>query len=135
MVQVLRVAATLAFVAYAGFLAVSPVRSQMPPAATSAATTGIATQTGSDTPEARALHDAYGKMHAGMMSVRQSGDADRDFIASMIPHHQGAIDMATIELEFGKDDETRQRAERIVAAQQNEIAKMNVWLAKHPPPW
>jgi uncharacterized protein (DUF305 family) len=125
----LRVAGTLAFVAYAVFLALAPVRSQTPPAAT-----GIAAQTGSDAPEARALRDADTRMHAGMTSLRQSGDADRDFVASMIPHHQGAIDMATIELQFGTDDETRQLAERIIAAQQKEIAEMTAWLAKRPPP-
>jgi hypothetical protein len=96
--------------------------------------TGIAAQTGSDAPEARALREVDTKMHAGMTSVRHSGDADRDFVASMIPHHQGAIDMATIELQFGKDDDTRRMAERIIEAQQKEIAEMNAWLAKHPAP-
>jgi uncharacterized protein (DUF305 family) len=126
----LRVAGALVFAAYAVFLALAPVRGQAPPGGA----TGIAAQTGSDAPEARALRDADTKMHAGLTSVRHSGDADRDFVASMIPHHQGAIDMATIELQFGKDDETRQLAERIIAAQQKEIAEMTAWLAKHPPP-
>jgi len=119
-------------------LVTAPARGQTaattPSASTPSVSTGIAAQTGSDAPEARALRDADTKMHAGMMSVRQSGDADRDFVASMIPHHQGAIDMATIELQFGKDAETRQMAERIIAAQQKEIAEMNAWLAKHPAP-
>jgi len=119
-------------------LVTAPARGQTaattPSASTPSVSTGIAAQTGSDAPEARALRDADTKMHAGMMSVRQSGDADRDFVASMIPHHQGAIDMATIELQFGKDADTRQMAERIIAAQQKEIAEMNAWLAKHPAP-
>jgi uncharacterized protein (DUF305 family) len=112
-------------------LAAVPAYGQTPPAAS---TTGIAAQTGSDAPEARALRDAGAAMHAGMTGVRQSGDADRDFVASMIPHHQGAIDMATTELQFGKDEETRRMAERIIAAQQKEIAEMNAWMARHPPP-
>jgi uncharacterized protein (DUF305 family) len=133
MIQPIRAAGAFAFVALAAILAVAPVRSQMPPVATGGpASTGIAAQTGSDAPEARALRDAGSAMHAGMTSVRQSGDADRDFVASMIPHQQGAIDMATIELQFGKDAETRQLAERIIAAQQQQIAEMNAWLAKHP---
>lgn len=123
----IRVASTVTLVALAGMLAVAPVRSQKAPSST-----GIAAQTGSDAPEARALRDVDTKMHAGMTSVRQSGDADRDFVASMIPHHQGAIDMATVELQFGKDSETRQLAERIIASQQQEIAELNAWLAKHP---
>jgi uncharacterized protein (DUF305 family) len=111
--------------------AVAPVRGQTAlPAASSS--TGIAAQTGSDAPEARALRDVGTKMHAGISGVRQSGDADRDFVASMIPHQQGAIDMATVELQFGKDEETRRLAERIIAAQQQQIAEMNAWLAKHP---
>jgi uncharacterized protein (DUF305 family) len=128
----IRVAGTVTLVALAGILAVAPVRSQKAPSSTGPSSTGIAAQTGSDAPEARALRDVDTKMHAGMISVRQSGDADRDFVASMIPHHQGAIDMATVELQFGKDSETRQLAERIIASQQQQIAEMNAWLAKHP---
>jgi uncharacterized protein (DUF305 family) len=127
-----RIVGTVALVALATILAVAPVRSQTAPPATGSASTGIAAQTGSDAPEARALRDVNTKMHAGMTSVRQSGDPDRDFVASMIPHHQGAIDMATVELQFGKDEETRQLAERIITAQQQQIAEMNAWLAKHP---
>jgi len=118
--------------ALAAALAAVPARSQT--ATPNPPSTGIAAQTGSDAPEARALRDVDTKMHAGMTGVRQSGDADHDFVASMIPHHQGAIDMATVELQFGKDDETRRLAERIIAAQQQEIAELNAWLAKHPPP-
>ncbi|HEX3501510.1 MAG TPA: DUF305 domain-containing protein [Stellaceae bacterium] len=126
MVQPIRIAGTVGLVALAALLAAAPLRSQ--------SSTGIAAQTGSDAPEARALRDAGGAMHAGMTSVRQSGDADRDFVASMIPHQQGAIDMATVELQFGKDEETRQLAERIIAAQEKQIAEMNAWLARHPAP-
>lgn len=135
MIQPIRIAGAAGLVAFATFLATVPLRGQTPsqaPPTMGATSTGIAAQTGSDAPEARALRDVDTKMHAGMTSVRQSGDADRDFVASMIPHHQGAVDMATIELQFGKDDETRQMAERIITAQQKEIAEMNTWLAKHP---
>lgn len=133
----IRVTGAFALAGLAALLAVAPARSQTAPAPSGAAaapgaSTGIAAQTGSDAPEARALRDANTTMHAGMTSVRQSGDADRDFVASMIPHQQGAIDMATIELQFGKDAETRDLAERIIAAQQKQIAEMNAWLAKHP---
>jgi len=128
----IRAAGAPVALALAAILAVlleaAPAGAQTPPVAS----TGIAAQTGSDAPEARALRDVDTKMHAGMTSVRHSGDADRDFVASMIPHHQGAIDMATVELQFGKDEETRKLAERIIAAQQQEIAEMNAWLAKHP---
>jgi uncharacterized protein (DUF305 family) len=68
------------------------------------------------------------------MAIPLTGDADRDFIAGMIPHHQGAIDMAEVVLEYGKDPEIRKLAEKIVATQQQEIAQMKAWLAGHPKP-
>jgi uncharacterized protein (DUF305 family) len=69
------------------------------------------------------------KMHRDMM-ITFTGDADRDFVAGMIPHHQGAIDMAEVVLKYGKDAEICQLAQEIVAAQQKEIAWMKAWLAQ-----
>jgi uncharacterized protein (DUF305 family) len=57
-----------------------------------------------------------------------SSDADRDFLAMMIPHHQGAIDMARLVLVHGRDPLTRQLAEEIIASQQAEIASMQARL-------
>ncbi len=71
-------------------------------------------------------------MGQGMMGQGVTGDADRDFVASMIPHHQDAIDMAKIVLERGKDEEVRKLAEAVIAAQGTEIAQMKAWLEKHP---
>jgi uncharacterized protein (DUF305 family) len=68
-------------------------------------------------------------MHQGM-DIAFSGNADRDFIQGMIPHHQGAVDMAKIVLAFGKDPEVRKLAESIVKAQEEEIAWMNSWQQK-----
>ena len=70
------------------------------------------------------------KMHHDMM-ITLTGDADRDFVAGMIPHHQGAIDMAEIVLKYGKDPKIRKLAEEIITTQQNEIAQMKAWFAQN----
>jgi len=65
------------------------------------------------------------------MNVKPTGKPDEDFALMMIPHHQGAIDMAKVELQFGTDSELRQLATDIVAAQEKEIAQMKAWLEKN----
>jgi hypothetical protein len=82
-------------------------------------------------PSTGAFRQANRKMMHGMM-VPMSGDPDRDFVAGMLPHHQGAVDMAKVELQYGKDPEMRQLATDIVGAQEKEIGQMKVWQAKHP---
>ena len=72
------------------------------------------------------------RMHRGMASAERIGDPDRDFVTSMIPHHQGAVDMARGLLLHGKDPALRRLAEGIIADQQTEIAYMRRWLEEHP---
>jgi uncharacterized protein (DUF305 family) len=70
---------------------------------------------------------------AGMMKrmmVPPTGKPDLDFMQGMIPHHQGAIDMAKVVLQFGKDADVKAFAENVVKAQESEITFMNAWLAK-----
>ena len=69
------------------------------------------------------MHEAMTRMDSGM-SVHSSGDPDRDFAAMMIPHHQGAIDMAKAELQFGRDPVLRRLAQGIIVEQQQEIELM-----------
>jgi uncharacterized protein (DUF305 family) len=71
------------------------------------------------------------KMNQDMKAAPMTGDADKDFVAMMIPHHQGAIDMAEAELRSGKDPVLRQLAKDIIAAQNKEIADMHAWQAAH----
>lgn len=80
--------------------------------------------------EAAAAFEAVNaKMHKDM-TMAMTGDADVDFMKGMIPHHQGAIDMANVLLKYGKDPVTLKLAEDIIKAQESEIAMMKDWLAK-----
>lgn len=66
------------------------------------------------------------------MDVRPSGDIDRDFIEMMIPHHQGAIDMAKLLLRYGHNEQLRRLAQEIIVTQQQEIAAMRLALGDPP---
>ena len=68
------------------------------------------------------------------MSVKPTGDVDRDFVALMVPHHQGAIDMAQAELRYGHNEQLRRIAQEIVVEQQQEIVAMRVALGQALPP-
>jgi uncharacterized protein (DUF305 family) len=66
------------------------------------------------------------------MAATPTGDIDRDFVAMMIPHHQGAIDMAAIELKYGKNEQLRRLAQQIVVDQTQEIAAMKLAIGDSP---
>jgi Domain of unknown function (DUF305) len=76
---------------------------------------------------------AMDRMMSGM-TVKPTGDVDADFSATMIPHHQGAIDMALAELRYGKNEQLRRIAQEIIVDQQQEIAAMRLALGQPLPP-
>src|SRR6202043_2972497 len=76
---------------------------------------------------------AMTKMMDGM-AVKPSGDIDRDFAAMMVPHHQGAIDMAQAELRYGRNEQLRRMAQEIIVTQQQEIAAMRLSVGEPLPP-
>ena len=82
------------------------------------------------TPADKAFAASMKTMMNGM-NVKPTGKPDKDFVLMMMPHHQGAIDMAKVELQYGTDPELRQLATDIVAAQEKEIAQMKAWLEKN----
>jgi uncharacterized protein (DUF305 family) len=85
--------------------------------------------TSSEGASTQAYRAANAKMHKDM-DITYSGNADVDFVRGMIPHHQGAVEMAKIVLANGKDQELRKLATEIIAAQDKEITFMREWLKR-----
>jgi hypothetical protein len=100
----------LALIACAGYLAASP----------------------EEGPFLAESHVAMNRMMKAM-EVKPSGDVDKDFVAMMVPHHQGAIDMARAELRYGHNEQLRRLAQEIIVTQQQEIAVMELALPPSVP--
>ena len=95
------------------------------PAVTDSAMKGMPGMAGSGD-----MRESMMGMMKSMESMKTSGDTDRDFATMMKVHHQGAIDMAQMELKSGKDAKMRAMAKRIIEAQQKEIKEFDQWLEK-----
>jgi uncharacterized protein (DUF305 family) len=76
------------------------------------------------------MEESMTRMDSDMKSAPMNGNVDHDFVTMMMPHHQGAIDMAKAELSYGRDPVMRRLAEEIIVDQQSEIQAMQLWLSK-----
>jgi uncharacterized protein (DUF305 family) len=82
-------------------------------------------------PFATLMNDAMSVMDRGMMQAPTNGRSEHDFVTMMMPHHQGAVDMAKAVLLYTRDPEIRNLALGIIAEQQTEINVMQAWLDQH----
>ena len=119
-----KIIVALASIAVVGAIAISQW-----PSNGSGSITGMNMTTADTSPSTKAYSDAMSGMMKGMMTPA-TAKPDLDFVQGMIPHHQGAIDMTKVVLQYGKDPEIRKLAEGVVKAQESEIFAMNQWLSK-----
>lgn len=85
---------------------------------------------GARTPAAKAYSQAMDKMHRAM-AIEFSDNAGADFARTMIPHHQGALDMAQVALQHAEDDEIRRIAQKTIDDQRKDISELRSWLERH----
>lgn len=85
-----------------------------------------------EAPSTQAFKQANITMHE-KMAIDYTGSADIDFVRGMIAHHQGAVDMAKVELQYGQSPEMKSLAQQIVSSQEHEIQQMQQWLKAHSP--
>lgn len=111
--------------------AMMPMMQKMMPMMQGGMMQGMPMDTAGMSNATKAYMEAMRKMDGPMMQGVQASDPDVAFVQSMIPHHQGAIDMARAVLQFGKDDEVKAWANQIITAQESEIAEMQQWLKQH----
>lgn len=83
--------------------------------------------TAQQSPSSKGYMDAMSKMQASMPKDHK-GDSDTDFARMMIPHHRGAMDMAKVEIQYGKDPMLRKMAEKMIKDQEKEVADLEKWL-------
>lgn len=93
---------------------------------------GMPAQTGGPvSTSTRAFEENAANMMKNMSAPGYTGDTDADFVAHMIPHHQGAVDQAEVEFKYGRDSQMRALARNIIQTQKEEIAYMEQWQTRH----
>ena len=123
---------TLACALSAMTLSTAAFTAQAQPAAPMpAAHTGMNHATDAQASDATRAFQQGGEKMMKDMNRPYSGDADKDFVAHMLPHHEGAVHMAEVQLKYGKDPELRKMAQGIIKSQKQEVAFMKKWQARH----
>lgn len=89
---------------------------------------GPGAQAGNQSEATKAYSAAMDRMHAPMAQATQNPDPDVAFVKGMVPHHQGAIDMAKVVLQYGKDEQAKKWATDVIREQEREIGEMRAWL-------
>ncbi|MGI4860593.1 MAG: CopM family metallochaperone [Janthinobacterium lividum] len=92
---------------------------------------GASAAAGQDAAPSTAAFQAADKAMMQKMAAPYTGDTDKDFVAHMMPHHEGAVAMAKIELQYGKDPALKRLAREIVRSQDREVVFMKKWQAQH----
>lgn len=88
-------------------------------------------EAGNMPPYARENKEAMDRMQGPMMDAMKAPDEDRAFVQGMIPHHQGAVDMARVALKYAKDPQVRKWSRRTIREQGKEKVEFEAWLRKH----
>lgn len=91
----------------------------------------LAAQSATSDDVMKAYQEAQQKMMANMQDMTMTEDADKEFVMMMMPHHQGAIDMAQIQPKFGKDPQMLAMAKKIIEDQTKEMEEMKKWQKEH----
>src|SRR5450755_1993621 len=121
--RVISLATTIMVTATSFALAQSPPRTHHVDRGMPLQNAAVSSTNSEEQPFLSANESAMNMMMADM-KIKPSGDVDRDFVAMMVPHHQGAVDMAKAELKYGHNEQLRRLAREIVANQQQEITEM-----------
>ncbi|MDF2117886.1 DUF305 domain-containing protein [Roseiarcaceae bacterium H3SJ34-1] len=91
--------------------------------------TPVLGQSGSNTAELKAYEAVQSRMRD--MTMKPMGEPDKDFAMMMIPHHQAAIDMAKIQIQYGKDSMLIKMANDVIASQEKEIETLKSWQSRN----
>lgn len=86
----------------------------------------------SNSPGSQAMMGSMRTMQQAMMAQPMTGDTDHDFASMMREHHRGAVDMARVEIQNGRDPELQKMARKVITDQEKEIRQLDRWLARHP---